>query len=158
MTGTPVEQAFCLTATKIRANQSSDTNAKNMNHATSITGAITREMRQFEESLNVKNKRSRKHLLRSATSQRNYLQRLRKYGVTLAESVTIYGEVKVPTVVEMRLKGKKVMKLTHSLPHTLAEMAANAPRGVVKIDGNALVCSVCNSTQAKLNSWTTCLC
>jgi hypothetical protein len=43
ITGTPVDQTFCLSATQIRANQSADTNAKNMNHASSVKGAITRE-------------------------------------------------------------------------------------------------------------------
>ena len=60
VTGTPVEQTFCLTATQIRANQSADTNAKNMNHASSIRGAISREMRDFEDSHDSNNKRRRK--------------------------------------------------------------------------------------------------
>jgi hypothetical protein len=40
ITGTPVEQTFCLSATQIRANQSADTNAKNMNHASSVKGLL----------------------------------------------------------------------------------------------------------------------
>lgn len=52
ITGTPVEQTFCLAATQIRANQTADTNAKNMDHASTVKGAITREMRSFEDATN----------------------------------------------------------------------------------------------------------
>lgn len=71
----------------------------------------------------------------------------------MTDSVKVDGQVKVPTVATMRLHGKRVMELSDSLPHTRAEMTANAPKGVVKIGGSALVNSIKNSTQAKLNSW-----
>lgn len=119
MTGTPVEQAFCLTETQIRANQSADTNAKNMNHESSTRGAISREMRDFQDSHNSNNKRRTKHLLRSAKNQNVYLKSLRSYGEKLAESVKVDGHIKVPTVAQMRFHGKTIMELlafhaTHS--------------------------------------------
>jgi hypothetical protein len=153
ITGTPVEQAFSLTATQIRANQSADTNAKNMNHASSIRGAIIREMREFKDSHDANNKRRRKHLLRSAKNQNMHLKSLRSYGLKLAEVVKIDGHIKVPTVAQMRLHGKKVMELKQSLPHTRAEMIANAPKGVIKVSGVALVGSIKASTEAKIQGW-----
>ena len=69
ITGTPVEQTFCLAATQIRANQSADTNAKNMNHSSSVKGAITREMKAFVDSHSTNNKRRRKHMYRGTKSQ-----------------------------------------------------------------------------------------
>lgn len=52
----------------------------------------------------------------------------------------------------MRLFGKKIMELKHSYPHAQAEMTANAPRGIIKVNGGALLQSVKNSTQAKIQS------
>ena len=155
ITGTPVEQTFCLTATQIRANQSSDTNAKNMNHASSVKGAIAREMRSFVDSYGANNKRSRKHIFRGTESQCSYLRSLTGYGRKLADIVTVNGRITVPTVVNMRAKGKKVMELTHSLPHTRAEMTANAPGGKVKINSASFLQSIQDSTTSKINSWDT---
>lgn len=44
------------------------------------------------------------------------------------------------------------MQLKRSLPHTQAEMIANAPHGIVKIGQAALLQAVKNSTAAKINS------
>jgi hypothetical protein len=154
ITGTPVEQTFCLAATQVRANQSADTNAKNMNHASSVKGAITREMRAFVDSHGSNNKRRRKHLYRGTKSQCTYLRNLRDYGEKISASVKVDGQIKVPTVVQIRDKGKRILELKHSLPHTKSEMLANAPRNVVKIGGDALSQAVKNSSLAKMNSWT----
>lgn len=39
------------------------------------------------------------------------------------------------------------------MPHTRTEMMANAPRVIVKVTGIAVIQSIKNSTQAKINSW-----
>ena len=54
---------------------------------------------------------------------------------------------------QMRLHGKRVMELKQSLPHTRAEMVANAPKGVIKVSGVALVASIKDSTEAKIHGW-----
>ena len=139
ITGTPVEQAFCLAETQIKANQTAATNAKNMNHALSVKGAITREMRILESSYNVGNKKGKKHQLRSTENQCTYLECVRDYGMKLADSVRENDGIKEPTVKEMRSRGKKIMELKQSLSHTRVEMIANAPRGVVKISGPTVI-------------------
>ena len=153
ITGTPVEQAFCQADTQIRANQSADTNAKNMNHALSVKGAIIREMRNFEDAHKPDGKRRRKHQLRSTGNQSTYLRSLRNYGEKLANSVRVNGQIKVQTIMQMRANGKKIMELKKSLPHTLMVMTANAPRGEVKICGETLFSAVKDSTLAKRYSY-----
>lgn len=91
--------------------------------------------------------------MRSAKNQVTYLKCLRSYGNTLADSVREEGRITVPTVTQMRSKGKIIMELKHALPHTRGEMMANAPRGIIKIGGGALVQAVKNSSQAKIQSW-----
>ena len=44
--GAVAEQTFTLTSTKVRANNVSCTNKRNINHATNIRGAFTREMKE----------------------------------------------------------------------------------------------------------------
>ena len=92
-------------------------------------------------------------MLRSTKNQNTYLQRLLSYGKTLADSVKVDGQIKVLTVAQMRLHGKMIMELKNSLPHTRAEMIANAPRGIVKVSGSTLIQSIKNSTVAKIHSW-----
>lgn len=153
ITGTPVEQTFCLAATQIRANQTASTNAKNMNHASTVKGSITREMRSFEEANDSTKRRIRKHIFRGFTNQNVYVHSVFDYGLTIREIVAENSEVKVATVLEMRHKGKKVMELQQSLPHTEAEMLANAPRNVVKADGMILLQAIKDATESKKNSW-----
>ena len=71
----------------------------------------------------------------------------------LCDSVRVDGKISLPTVIKMRSKGKKVDALKHSLPHTVLEMKANAPKGLVKIDGSALLQPIKESTSAKINKW-----
>ena len=149
ITGTPVEQTFCLAATQIRANQTAVTNAKNMNHASSVKGAITREMRNFEDAHSTKDQKRRKHQLRSTGNQCTYLRSLRNYGAKIASSARVNGQIKVPTIMQMRAHGKKIMELKRSLPHALEEMTANAPKNIIKIGGEVLLTAVKNSTAAK---------
>ena len=153
ITGTTVEQTFSLAATQIKENQTAGTNSKNMNHASSVKGSIVREMRDFKEVQSVINKRKRKHMFRSCKNQSYYIRSLCNYGVMLSDSVRVNGKINLPTVIEMRSKGKKINELKHSLPHTVLEMKANAPKGLVKIDGRALLQSIKESTTAKINNW-----
>ena len=44
--GTVAEQAFTLTSTQVRANNASCTNERNINYATNMRGAFTREMKE----------------------------------------------------------------------------------------------------------------
>jgi hypothetical protein len=110
-------------------------------------------MREFQDSHNANNKQRRKHLLRSAKNQNIYLQSLRNYVTKLANVVKVDGNIKVPTAAQMRLHGKKVMELKHTLPHTRAEMVANATKGAFKVSGLALIDSVKDSTEAKIHYW-----
>ena len=153
ITGTTVEQTFSLAATQIKENQTAGTNSKNMNHASSVKGSIVREMRDFKEVQSVINKRKRKHMFRSCKNQSYYIRSLCNYGVMLSDSVRVNGKINLPTVIEMRSKGKKIDELKHSLPHTVLEMRANAPKKLVKIDGRALLQSIKESTTAKVNKW-----
>ena len=110
-------------------------------------------MRTFKESHNSVDKKIRKHQFRGTENQCTYLQRLRNNGIINADSARVNSQIKVPTVQHMRLHGKKIMELKHSLPHTRIEMAANAPKGIVKAGEATLKLSIQNTTQAKINSW-----
>jgi uncharacterized protein (DUF433 family) len=48
-----------------------------------------------------------------------------------SQQIKVDGQIKVPTVVQMRDTGKRILELKHSLPHIKSEMLANAPRNVV---------------------------
>lgn len=71
----------------------------------------------------------------------------------LADGVRVDGNIKVPTVQQMRQHGKRILELKHSIPHTRVEMNANAPRGIVKVTGPMLLTSVKNATAGPNLNW-----
>lgn len=129
ITGTVAEQTFTLTSTQVRANNASCTNERNMMHATNIRGAFTREMKEFEQQ---HIGRLPPRQLRSKESKVKYINKLLRYGNELAVRARSDGILTLPTIVQMRGKGKKGSEIIEIFQHTQIEMAANAKKDQIQ--------------------------
>ena len=141
ITSTTAEQTFSMTATQVRPNNSASTNSKNMNHAQTVKGAILREMYDFKES---HDNAPRKRAQRSSKSRYKYLSKL----ATLSDTLTAV-KCKIPSVREMRGKGKKISELVEVYVHTQSEMSANAKAGNNIAGGESIMKAVKRSSTAK---------
>ena len=144
ITSTTAEQTFSMTATQVRPNNSASTNSKNMNHAQTVKGAILREMYDFKES---HNNGPRKRAQRSSQSRHQYLSKLSVLSNLLSST-----KCKIPSVREIRGKGKKISELVDVYEHSKNEMSANEKTGGNIAGGECIMKAVRRASTAKENN------